>query len=85
MSLNWKIVESVFLFQLDIFQIVSTQTNRPKVEQTNIRGELLSTEVANLLLIQQPRVVFSASLKFYIDVAEIFGGCWLEEMLENVD
>ena len=51
-------------------------------------GGLHSTEVAFLLLTQQPQVRFSAFLKIYFDVTEIYQWCWLEksgQMLENVD
>ena len=51
-------------------------------------GRLFNSEVAFLLLIQQPQVRFSAFLKIYIDVAVTYQQPWLEESgqrLENVD
>ena len=51
-------------------------------------GGLHSSEVAFLLLTQQPQVRFSAFQKIDFDVAEIYCWCWLEEKgqwLENVD
>ena len=47
-----------------------------------------STEVAFLLLTQQPRDGFPAFLKTNIDVAEIYRRHWLEESgqrLENIN
>ena len=51
-------------------------------------GGLFSTEVAFLLLTQQPQVRFPALPKIYINVAVTYQQRWLEEngqRLENVD
>ena len=53
-----------------------------------MKGGLHSTQVAFLLLTQQPRVQFLAFPKIYFDVAEIYRQYWLEESrqsFENVD